>query len=138
MFFGAFSFFLLWIISVAGGIAVSLSWVYVEPEYDEEGILTRSSYCSVRARALLTVGCMVFWICNSIGYALAGPHQGPIEFWQHHPVLLQILFFPANPLLIASVVFAWQARGSGRWILWIATPIIAVAAITASIVLYLP
>ena len=137
MFFGAFSFFLLWILSVSGGIAVWLSWVYVEPEYDEEGILTRSSHCSVRARALLTVGCIVFWIGNSIGYALAGSHQGPFEFWQHHPVLLQLIIFPADPILITSVVFAWQARGSGRWILRIATSIIAIAAIAASIILFL-
>ena len=131
------SFFALWALSVIGGIAVWLSWVYIEPEYNEEGVLTRGSRCSVRARALLTVGCMVFWICNAAGYVLAGPGHGPMEFWESHPVFLLALLFIVDPLLIASVAFAWQARGSGRWILWIATPIIAIAAIAASIILFL-
>jgi hypothetical protein len=50
--------------------------------------------------------------------------------------LATLLFFAAT-LLIASVVFACQARGSGKWILRIATPIIAIAPIIVALVLRL-
>jgi uncharacterized membrane protein len=136
--FGMASSCLLWMLSVVGGIAVLLSWIYIEPEYDEECLLTRGSHCSVRARALLTVSCMVFWICTFLGHALTGTSDITFGFWQHHPALLATPLFLVDMLLIASVIFAWQARGSGRWILWIATPIITLASLVGSIVLYLP
>ena len=135
-FFGMGAFFLLWMLSVAGGIAVLLSWAYVEPEF-EEGILTRGGRCLVRARALLTVGCVVFWICTFLGHALTDSKSTVLfGFWQNHPVILVTLFFLTNIPLIISAVFAWQACGSGRLILRIATPVIAVASIAASCVLY--
>lgn len=137
-FFGMGSFFILWMLSVAGGIGVLLSWICVEPEYDEEGVLTRGSLCSVRARALLTAGCMVFWICTLLGHVLTDTSDITFGFWQHHPVLLQALLFLDDALMITTVAFAWQGRGSGRWILWIASPIIAAASIVGSIVLWLP
>ncbi len=133
--FGLISFYLLWILSVAGAIAVWLSWIYVEREYDEEGLLTRSSRCSVRSRLLLTASCIVFWICLLLEYALT---DSPFGFLENHPLLLIALFYFTDILLIAAVLFAWQSRGSGRWILWIATPIIAVTSIVGSIVLSLP
>ena len=71
-FFYLVSLVLLWVLSVAGGIAVVLSWINIEAEFDEEGVLTRDSRCLVSARAWLTVGCMVFWICTLLGYALTG------------------------------------------------------------------
>jgi hypothetical protein len=137
MLFGATSFFFLWTLSVAGGIGVLLSWIYVEPEF-EEGVLTRGSRCLVRARALLTLGCMVFWICTFLGQALTDSKDGLFGFWQKHPVLLPTLLFFADIPLIVSIVFAFQGRGSGRWVLSIATPIIAVACVAASIALSLP
>ena len=129
--FGLLSFFLLWILSIAGGIAVWLSWAYVELEYDEEGTLTGSGRCAARARTLLTIGCMVFWISNLLGYAITDSGG----FWEHHPFLLISLFYLTDLLLIAAVNFAWRVRGSGRWVLWIATPVIAVVAIVGSILL---
>jgi hypothetical protein len=53
-------------------------------------------------------------------------------------VLLLTLLFLVDTLLFSSVVFAWQARGSGKWILWIATPTIAVVSIAGSIFLSRP
>jgi hypothetical protein len=131
-----FSVLLLWALSVGGGIAVLLSWIYVESEYDGEGLLTRGSLYSIRARALLTFGCMVFWICTFLGYALTDSRGLIFGFWLAHPVLLVTLFFFADLLLIISVVFAWRASGSGRWILRIASPVIAVVSIYASFVFF--
>jgi hypothetical protein len=128
----------LWVLSLAGGAAVLLSWFNVAPEYDEEGFQTRDSRCLARARTLLTAGCMVFWGCTILGHALTGSNRAvDFGFWQDHPLLLVALFFLADILLIASVAFAWQARGSGKWNLWISTPIMAVASVAASFVLYL-
>jgi hypothetical protein len=130
--------FSLWGLSALGGIPVLLSWIFVEREYDEHGILTRGSRSLIWARALLTVGCTVFWICALLEQAL--PRSGrPIDFgfWQNHQVQLVILFFVADLLLISSAFFARQARGSGGWILWISTPIVTVASIAASFVLYM-
>jgi hypothetical protein len=141
-FINVFVLFYLWPLLVVGGIAVWLSWIYVEPEYDDGGILTRGSHCSVRARALLTAGCTVFWICGLADQALTGSPIGPnhpinFGFWPEHPVLLVTLLSLADLLLIASVAYAWHARGSGRWVLWVVTPIIAVASIAPSIFLFL-
>jgi hypothetical protein len=128
----------LWGLSAVGGIAILLSWMFAETEYDEQGILTRDSRCFIRARALLTAGCMVFWVCTILGHVLTGSSGSfDFEFWQDHPVHLVTLFFLSDILLIFSVVFAWQARGSGRWILWISTPIMAIASIAASFVLFM-
>jgi hypothetical protein len=137
-FFYLIAFVALWVLSVAGGIAVLVSWSYVDPEYDEEGVLTRSSLFLVRARALLTAGCMVFWICTLLGHALTDSNGTTLfGFWQNHALLLVTLFFLADIFLIAAVVFAWQARGSGKWILWIAPSVIATASIVGSCVLFL-
>jgi hypothetical protein len=137
-FFYLVAFFSLWFLSVLGGIAVVLSRILVEEEYDDEGILTRGSQCSVRARALLTSGCTVFWICTVLGHALSGSSLTTLfGFWQDHPVFLVILFFLADFLLVPSVVFAWQASGSGRWVLSIATPIVAFASLAASFFLFM-
>lgn len=137
-FFGMVSFCVLWLLSVAGGIAVWLSWVYVEPEYNDEGVVTRGSRCSVRARALLTVGCVMCWISTAMGHVFTSSSQPTFEFWRNHHVLLLTLLFLVDTLLFSSVVFAWQARGSGKWILWIATPTIAVVSIAGSIFLSRP
>jgi hypothetical protein len=69
-FFYLVAFFLLWALSVFGGIIVALSWIYVDMEYVDEGLLTRGSQYAMRARALLTAGCMVFWICTVLGHSL--------------------------------------------------------------------
>jgi len=141
-FFYLVSFVLLWVPSVAGGIAVVLSWTNLKTEFDEEGVLTRDSRCLVRARTWLTVGCTVFWICTFLGYALTGfltDSNRTIDFgfWQEHFVLLLALFLLADLLLTPSVVFAWQARGNRKWILRIATLIITVAAIASTVLLFL-
>ena len=137
-FFYLGAFFLLWALSVSGGIPALLSWIFIERKYEEDGLLTRGSYCAVRARALFTAGCAVFWICTILGHALTDSSRGLLfSFWQGHPALLVVSFFAADLLLIASVVFAWQARGKGSWILWIATPFIAVASMAASYLLYM-
>ncbi len=141
-FFYLVSLVLLWVLSVAGGIAVVLSWINIEAEFDEEGVLTRDSRCLVSARAWLTVGCMVFWICTLLGYALTGyltDSNRTIDFgfWQEHFVLLLTFFLLADLLLIVSVIFAWQARSSRRWILRIATLVIAVASIASTVLLFL-
>jgi hypothetical protein len=127
-YFFMFAYLCLTPLSVVSGIAVWVSWIYVEPEYNEEGILTRGSHCSVRARTFLTFGCMIFWICTLLGLSLSESND-LIVFLQHHPMFLVTVFSLADFLLIASVVHAWKARGSGRWILRIATPIIAAASI---------
>jgi hypothetical protein len=130
------AFFSLWTLSVVGGIAVLLSWLNLVPEYDEEGFMTLNCRYLARARALLTAGCMVFWVCTILGHVLTGSSRNvDFGFWQDHPILLVGLFCLADVLLIPSVVFAWQAHGGGRWILWISTPIMAVTSIAASFVL---
>jgi hypothetical protein len=85
----------------------------------------------------LTIVSMIFWICTFLGYALSDSHTPLFHFWAVHPGLLVTLFFLADLLLIASVVFAWKASGNGRWVLWIAAPIMAVASIILSFVLFL-
>ncbi len=75
MLFGADSFFFLWALSIAGGIAVVPSWAGAEPEL-KEGVLTRGGRFLVQARALLTGGCMVFWICTILGHALTDSNGG--------------------------------------------------------------
>jgi hypothetical protein len=121
---GMASFFLLWVLSVIGAFAVVPSWAYTEPQY-EEGVLTSGGRCMSRARLLLTLGCLVFWVCLVIGYALEGDSGPVFEFWQDHSLILIASLYYADILLIALVVFAWQARGSGKWILWIASPRVA-------------
>jgi hypothetical protein len=134
--FDLYALILLWLLSIAGGIAVTLSWIYVEPEFNEENMLTMGGLCSVRARALLTAGCVVLWICTLLGHVLPGPKPGDIfGFWQSHPAALVTFVFIADLPLVVSVFFAWQALGVGRWILSIASPIITLAAIAASFVL---
>ncbi|MDR3574277.1 MAG: hypothetical protein P4L50_10465 [Anaerolineaceae bacterium] len=135
--FGMGSFFLLWMLSVVGGIAVLLIWVNTEPELDK-GVLTRGGHYLVRARALLTIGCVVFWICTILGHALTNSSDVTFGFWQKHPLVLDILFFLADSVLIASVVFAWQSRGEGEWMLRIATLMIAAASIIGSFILCFP
>jgi hypothetical protein len=125
-------FIFLWALSVAGGIVVWLSWVYVETKYDEEGLLTRDSHCLVRARALLTVSCSMIWLCTLLGHILPGPKGINFGFWIVHPLLLLTLFLLTDISLIASVVFAWQGHGSGKWILWVATPMMTVASLWVS------
>jgi hypothetical protein len=129
---------LLWMLSIAGVVAVLLSWIYVESEYDEEGALTSSSRCSVRARALLTLSCIVFCVCTILGYAFGNSHGLFLGWWQNHPTLLLASFYVADLLLIPSVAFSSKARGSGRWILWIATPILALASTATSVILSMP
>jgi hypothetical protein len=121
----------LWAISVGGGIAVWLSWVYVETMYDEEGLLTRDSRCLVRARALLTASCIMFWVCALLGHMLT-PKDISFGFWTDHPFLLLTLFLLTDISLITSVVFAWQGHGSGKWILCVATPMMTVASLWIS------
>jgi hypothetical protein len=134
VFAGIILLFSFWMLSVASGIAVWLSWVYVETEYDEEGQLTRDSRYLVRARALLTASCIMFWICTLLGHMLTVSRGTIFGFWIDHPVPLLTLFLLADLSLIASVAFAWQSRNSGRWILWIATPMMAAASLVASYV----
>lgn len=141
-FFYLVSFVLLWVLSVASGIAVVLSWINIETEFDEEGVLTQDSRCLVRARAWLTVGCMVFWICTVLGYALTSSLSDSnrtidFGFWQEHFVLLLTLFLHADLLLILSVVFAWQSRSSRRWTPRIATLVIALASIASTVLVFL-
>lgn len=137
-FFYLYALFLLWVLSLGGGIAAVLSWIYVDAEYDEEGLLTRDSHFLTRARILLTVGCAVFWVCTILGHALSGSGSAAdFGFWQDHPMLLVTLFFLADILLITSAVFAWQARGGSRWILSIATPVLASSSVVASFVLFM-
>jgi hypothetical protein len=85
-----------WVLSVAGGIAVWLSWVYVEMGYDEEGLLTRDSRCLVRARALLTASCIMFWICALLGHMLIVSRGTIFGFWIDHPLPLLALFLLAD------------------------------------------
>jgi len=137
-FFYLYALFLLWVLSLGGGIAAVLSWIYVDAEYDEEGLLTRDSRCLTRARMLLTAGCIVFWVCTILGHALTGSGRSTdFGFWQNHPMLLVTFFFLADILLVTSVVFAWRARGGRRWILSIATPVLALSSVVASFVLFM-
>jgi hypothetical protein len=121
-----------WMISAFSCVAVWLAWIYVEPEYNEDGILTRVSDRSVRARALLTAGSIAIWICTLFGSGLSSSNDF-FWFWHRYPVLLVILFLLADSLLIASVVYAWQGRGSGKWILWITTPIVAIVSLVVTL-----
>jgi hypothetical protein len=137
-FFYFFALVLLWALSLLGGIVVALSWISVGAEYDEEGLLIRSSQYAIRSRALLTAGCMVFWICTILGYSLSdSSHTPDFAFWQNHPSILVALVLIADLPLVVSVVFSWKGRGSGRWILSIGAPIPAFASLFASFLLYM-
>lgn len=114
----------LWLLSLLGGVVVLLSWFCVEPEYDETiGVLTRGGCNSVRARALLTLCCIVFWICTLIGYVIGSV----FEFWQRHPTSLITISYLVEPFLFASVFFAWKSRGRATWILLYGSSILVIA-----------
>lgn len=131
------SFIVLWMLYIAGAIAVLPSWASAEPDC-EEGAITRGGRCLVWARVLLTFGCAVVWICTFLGHALTGPSGITFGFWQSHPVLLQKLLLLADSILAVSVVFAWKAHGSGKRILHVAAPIMAAMSAIGSIVLFRP
>ena len=80
-----FWLFYLWPILIFTSIIVWLAWIYVDPEYIEDGVLTRGSCNSIRARAFLTGGCMVFWVCIILGIALSSGGI-PVGFYEDHPV----------------------------------------------------
>jgi hypothetical protein len=134
MFFGAASFMLLWTLSAVGVAALLPSWTATEPEY-EEGVVTRGGRHLVQARAWLTAGCGVIWICTFLGHAFTNSSDVPFGFWEHHPRSLQILLLLADLFLISSGFLARQARGSRPWILQLATAIMAIASVLSSIAL---
>src|ERR1039458_3550666 len=87
----------------------------------------------VESATAIDLGCLVFWVCLVTGYALEGDSGPVFEFWHDHSLILIASLYFADILLIASVVFAWQARGSGKWILWIASPTVALVSVALSL-----
>jgi hypothetical protein len=136
-FFGVAAFLLLWPVSLAGAAALCFSLMSAKTKH-EDGALSRNSYYLIITRALLAAACIIFWTCTFLGHVLT-PHAGfAFEFWENHPVALQITLIPANVILGASTLFSWQLNGSGSLVVKITTAIFFVVAIASSLVLWQP
>jgi hypothetical protein len=136
-FFGIAAFLLLWPVSLAGAAALCFSWMSVETKY-EDGVLSRNSHYLIITRALLAGACIIFWTCTFLGHVLT-PHAGSaFEFWENHPVALQITLIPADLTLAASTLFSWQLNGQGSRVVKITTAIFFLVAVAGSILLWQP
>jgi hypothetical protein len=136
-FFGVAAYLLLWPVSLAGAAALCFSWMSAETDY-EDGALSRNGYYLITTRALLAAACIIFWTCTFLGHVLT-PHAGfAFEFWENHPVALQITLIPADVILGASALFSWQLNGRGSSVVKIATAIFFLVAVASSILLWQP
>ena len=138
-FFNLGAILVLWGLTILGVLACLPCWTATAAEY-EEGLRTLGGRRLVLARTCLTAGCVAVWCCTFLGSVVKGPKSPDLDFgfWQDFPVVLQALFFPIDAALVASVFFAYGARGRGRMVLLVATQIMAVAAFAGSVILWQP
>jgi hypothetical protein len=120
----------LWPLALIAIAAVLACVVFTEAEY-EEGVLSRGGRQMVRSRVFLGLGCAIY--CLSLLPSLLSSSM--FDFWGKHGRILLVLMMGANVSLFIAMVYGFQSRGSGLWIIRIAPAFMAIASTMITLLL---
>jgi hypothetical protein len=122
--FGIGGFIFLWPVTFIALMALWICGVYTEAEY-EVGVLTFGGKRMVQSRIALAASCGIYCLCLLLPFAI---RSEPIfRFWAIHWQVFLIAMTGANVSSLVTLVYGFQARGSGRWIIRISTAVVAIA-----------
>jgi len=79
------------------------------------------------------LNCCSYVLIIIFAHFLIGSWYVSIALWEKYSLLFLSLIVSADALAIISVVQAYKARGNRTWVLRVATPIISIVSILATL-----
>jgi hypothetical protein len=115
-----------------GGLALVICTKLAQVERDNAGRPTQGGKNLIRARLFLILNCGSYILIVFVS-GLKGPQEYAFVFWNRYKLLFLSLAIVAALSAILAIFYGFRAQGRRSWVLRIATPIVAIASIFATL-----